>query len=314
MVTRIRVKTAQLPFVFPKMADIKATDARVSSPKIAWFQDPLDYPRRTTQPWIRSNAQYNHRTCASFRYRQHHDADPVDPDELPVGAECMCGIGRRETLPFMGEATDATLTKTEKNRILKLIVEYGPPSSDFLWTETEQEEYYSMSNWPYRVSVLTHRPTGYYCVFGAHSITACPGITKKVEEFHHDDLWEWKENACGKWLIILKIEVDAPDLWASIAQENVLPVAARSTTDNRLFTPAERNLIRSELDEIKAYLQDGRDFNAEQSEMIEREFAYLRESSERLGRKDWLNNLLVARWVSPLGWRSILKKQEAYSD
>jgi hypothetical protein len=46
------------------------------------------------------------------------------------------------------------------------------------------------------------------------------------------------------------------------------------------------------LDEIKGYLLEGQQFAAEQCASIEREFAYLRESSERLGRKDWLNNLL----------------------
>jgi hypothetical protein len=193
----------------------------------------------------------------------------------------------------MIEATDATLTRIEKNQILKAIHNYGPSPSDFQWTDKDQEEYYSISSFRYRVSVLTHRPTGYYCVFGAHSITTSPGLTKKVEPFSHEHRWDKKENICTKWLIVIKLEADAPDLWATIAQETSLPVAASSANiDNRRFRADEQNLISAKLDQIKGYLVEAQQFDVEQAERIEREFAYLRESATRLGRKDWLNNVL----------------------
>lgn len=193
----------------------------------------------------------------------------------------------------MIEATDATLTKTQKNQVLKVILEYGPSPGDFQWTEKEQEEYADLSCYPYKVSVLTHRPTGYYCVFGAHSVTTCPGITRKVEGYRHEDRWENKERACCRWLIDVKREVDTPDLWATIGQEKSLPAAASSATiDNNLFTASEQILIAAKLDEIKGYLLEGEQFDTGQAETIAREFAYLKESSGRLGRKDWLNNLL----------------------
>ena len=193
----------------------------------------------------------------------------------------------------MIEATDATLSKTEKNRILKLIIEYGPPENGFQWSEEQREELCYMAYRSYKASVLTHRPTGYYCIFGGHNVTTSPGLSRKVQDTEHEDQWDKKENACGKWLIQVKIEVDAPDLWASIVQETALPKAASSANlDNRLFTPPEQSLIAAKLDEIKAYLLEGQQFAADQAETIEREFTHLRESSERLGRKDWLNNLL----------------------
>ena len=195
----------------------------------------------------------------------------------------------------MIEATDATLTKTEKNRILKLILEYGPPPDDFEWSEKQREEYSYMSYRPYKASVLTHHPTGYYCIFGGRSVTTSPGLNKKVEEVDHENRWEKKENACGRWLIDLKLEVEAPDLWASISQEKVLSTAASSAgLDNLPFTAAERVLISAKLDEIKGYLLESQQFAAEQAETVERQFEYLRESSQRLGRKDWLNALIGA--------------------
>jgi len=100
---------------------------------------------------------------------------------------------------------------------------------------------------------LTHRPTGFFCMFGAHTVTTSPGHNKKVEDSRHEDIWLNKENACGKWLVIVKSEVDAPDLWATIGQEKALSTAASSASlDNRPFTAAELKVISTKLDEIKA--------------------------------------------------------------
>jgi hypothetical protein len=193
----------------------------------------------------------------------------------------------------MKEVVDATLTKIQKNQILKVILEFGPPPEDFQWTEKQQEEWSEMHTWPYRVSVLTHRPTEYFCIFGAHSVTTSPGLSKKVEDSRHEDKWAKKVDACGKWLVILKLEVDAPDLWATIGQEKALSTAASSADlDNRPFTAAEQNLIATKLDEIKAYLLEGQQFDKEQAEFVKTEFAYLRQSAARFGRKDWLRVLL----------------------
>ena len=192
----------------------------------------------------------------------------------------------------MEETTDATLTKTERNTIFKLVGEYGPSPNEFNWTERQQDEWSDMSSWPYRVSVLTHTPTGYYCTFGAHSVTTCPGLKSKVEHYRHEDDWSRKESACGRWLVELKIEVDAPDLWASMARETALPKAASSATlDNRLFTPAEQSRIGTKLDEIKEFLLKGQQFDAKEAEFVQQEFAYLRGSATRFGRKDWLRVL-----------------------
>jgi hypothetical protein len=84
-------------------------------------------------------------------------------------------------------------------------------------------------------------------------------------------------------------EVDAPDLWASVVGEHALSDAASSTSDNRLFTLSERSLIAAQLEELESNVLAGQQFQAKQAEFIEGQFAYLKDASERLGRKDWLN-------------------------
>lgn len=193
----------------------------------------------------------------------------------------------------MKEVVDATLTRTQKNQVLQLIFQHGPPPGDFQWTEQNQRERYLTSLRPYCVSVLTHRPTGYFCIFGAHGITFSPGIREKVQDADHEHDWQKQQFVCRKWLEVVKSEVDAPDLWATIGQEKALSTAASSASlDNRPFTAAEQSLIATKLDEIKAYLLEGQRFAAEEAASIEREFAYLKESAQRMGRKDWLNILL----------------------
>jgi hypothetical protein len=188
--------------------------------------------------------------------------------------------------------TDATLTKIQKNRILKLVNEYGPSPSEFHWSEMQQGH---PATGYYSVSVLTHRSTGNSCIFGAHDITISPGWKQKVQDFEHGDNFEKIEDLCGKWLVLVKAEAETPDLWASVGQEKVISTAASSTDlDNLPFTGGEQALIAAKLDEIKGYLLESQHFAADQAETVERQFEYLRESSQRLGRKDWLNALIGA--------------------
>jgi hypothetical protein len=88
------------------------------------------------------------------------------------------------------------------------------------------------------------------------------------------------------------IRLALADLWLSLGEEKVLSTAASSANlDNRPFTTPEQMLIATKLDEIKKALLEGQQFAAEQADIVDREFAYLKESSRRLGRKDWLNVL-----------------------
>ena len=215
----------------------------------------------------------------------------------------------------MLEVTDATLTRIQKNTILQLIFEYGPPPDDFQWSEKQQEEWSNMSPKPYRVSVLTHRATGYFCIFGAYTLTFSPGVSKKVQDVDHENEWQKKQFVCCKWLVAVKEEVEAPDLWATIGQEKALPTAASSANlDNQPFNAAEQKLIATRLDEIKAKLLENQQFSAEQAEFVKERFEYFKDSSTRMGRKDWLNVLygglitvIVGVALAPDSARSLLR-------
>ena len=191
-------------------------------------------------------------------------------------------------------AVDATLTMAERNGVFRWLNERKINPGDFDWTNIEQPEQTRRGHDEFfKVSVLTHRRTGFFFIFGGIYVIFTPSNDRKPAVQEHLSDWKVRHEYFHIWLNRLEYEFDIPDLWATIGQERSLQLAATSTTlDNRPFSAAERSLVVTKLDEIKGYLLQGQQFAADHAETIEQEFAYLRESSERLGRKDWLNNLL----------------------
>jgi hypothetical protein len=62
--------------------------------------------------------------------------------------------------------TDATLTKTERNRILGEMRKIELNPSEFEWSHKRSEEYNGYNDVDYNVSCLTHTGTGFYFKFG----------------------------------------------------------------------------------------------------------------------------------------------------
>ncbi len=129
-------------------------------------------------------------------------------------------------------------------------------------------------------------------IFGGLNVVYSPGTTRKEEREEHRDSWENRYSSFRAWLSCLRNEIDAPDLWAAIGQEKALFAAVSTTSNNDPFTPSERHDVATKLDELKQQFLCAQQFQMEQADFIERQFTYLREASERLGRKDWLNTAL----------------------
>ena len=189
---------------------------------------------------------------------------------------------------------DVRLRTTEKNEVFRRIEHLGLSPSEFAWQEKGSNEWRpGVGEGRFRCSVLIHRPSGYFFRFGGFSVTFSPGLTKRNDSSQHKDTWHSKRDIAYIWLEELRKDVLDLDLWASIGQEKVLSTAASSADlNNRPFTASERSFIAVKLDELKAYVLEGQQFNSGQAEFVEREFADLKESSRRFGRKDWLRVLL----------------------
>jgi hypothetical protein len=90
----------------------------------------------------------------------------------------------------------------------------------------------------------------------------------------------------------LKREIESPDLWGAISLEaEILESAASAGTSNAPFTIGEKAYIVQGINEIKQYLLTAHKLDPElDPELVESRLNYLVESSEREGRKDWINS------------------------
>lgn len=210
---------------------------------------------------------------------------------------------------------DVRLKIVEKNEILGLIRGAGLNLRDFSWSGDDSSEHDESGAVYFTVSVLRHLPTDYYCKFGGDWVEISPGPDQRVEMEPHQGAWGIKREVAKLWLEELRKEVDAPDLWASIAGETALARAASSPSlENRSFTPDEMRRVAAGLEEIKRHLIEGQHFTQGQREYVDEQFRYFREACDRLGRKDWLNlvfgglvSLVIELALDPKKTKGILR-------
>ncbi len=186
-----------------------------------------------------------------------------------------------------------TILKSHANTVFIILRKFELNHSDFEW----QEQATKVSS-GFTVSVLVHKPTGYSFRFdydndGDHWTEYSPGISKSVQSLHHVRNWD---NQCDNvlvWADSLKKEIESPDLWRSISQEKkFVETVSLMKNDNSTFNSEEQKNIVKSLDELKRYIVKTYSLSELQLKLLNNQFEYLVDASNRLGRKDWLNILL----------------------
>lgn len=181
--------------------------------------------------------------------------------------------------------------KSQANEVFESITTAGLEPSAFEWRDITGHQSGQT------VSQLVHKASGYYFTFD--NVTAfyskwSPGAEKLIES-EGSSAWGSQLTLVRKWLAYLKRETESPDLWGAISGEaKILESAASADTSNVPFSAEEKAYMLNGLNEIKQYLLTAHRLDPE---LVESRLNYLIESSERLGRKDWLN-LLVSVLVS----------------
>ncbi len=136
-------------------------------------------------------------------------------------------------------------------------------------------------------SRLLHKGTGYYFRFGNFICMYAPGKRRRAEDEDNGANWNSTLTILREWAQRVKAESDAPDLWATIGDGMGFIEQSSPPDDNSPFTKEEQLLIAARLDDLKAHLMEQDNFQEDQRSYIESQFAYLKESSLRVGRKDW---------------------------
>ena len=181
------------------------------------------------------------------------------------------------------------LLKTQRNAVLSVLQGNGLDPVEFDWGEEVVEK---VVGWEAEaaVSTLTHGPTGYRFLFDMRGQTFwaqySPG-REKPRAYESCDGWEELRYHVVEWAQSLKGELDAPDLWAAVAQSKALPAAA-AAEENTPFTPEEQQRLVSVVVEIENRFSTTRDFSPKEKQYLHSEFEYLQGALTRQGRKEWL--------------------------
>jgi hypothetical protein len=185
-------------------------------------------------------------------------------------------------------ATDATLTKTQKNSVFLSLRENRFDPGEFGWEEDHRTEQYPGFRQDLQVSKLVHRVTGYYFVFGDLSVTFSPGEVKKTQIENISTDGNPRDMVFHVWLRRLRQELDAPDLWATALQDrDFLQLTAVLQSENTPFTLPEQSYIADQLGKIRDAVIASAELTNDQRQLIETQIQYTQEAAGRLGRIDW---------------------------
>jgi hypothetical protein len=183
------------------------------------------------------------------------------------------------------------LLTSQKNEILALITEVKLDPSHFEWQEVTSKNVKDIL-----VSKLAYASGDFFCTYDVYSdpfgnwnrqtsYSPSPDLTVDSRWL---ESWQDQIDVCRGWLRTLAKEVAAPDLWASITADRSLVVAlSYAEDDNSSFSQIEQQNIAVQLAEIKSLIIASTQLGQEKIGLVEGRLAYLQDSSQRLGRKDW---------------------------
>ena len=179
------------------------------------------------------------------------------------------------------------LLKSQKNEILGAIKRMGLELFSFEW-QNEHSEYDS----GVEVSKLIYKKTEFFYKFdilgGHHKAFYSPGEESIVGQ-GDVSYWESQKKLFARWLVWLKREVDAPDLWSEISKYQLSAESElREDVSNDPFTAYQAEQIALGIKKIQVYIEEQGLASGEQNSFVREKLNYLVDATKRLGRKDWV--------------------------
>lgn len=129
----------------------------------------------------------------------------------------------------------------------------------------------------------------YACDIGEHYVRYRPGANSAEQIDRAIQDWTLKRESVRRWLVNLRRELEAEDLWASLPPADAIPLGAASEgADNRLLTPEEQRRIAEGLRQLLSLSKELGLLPAQITRLEER-VDYLVQNSARFGKRDFLN-------------------------
>jgi hypothetical protein len=92
-----------------------------------------------------------------------------------------------------------------------------------------------------------------------------------------------------EWLRLIKRNLRTHDFWAEVnKQKQLIKTVGEQDIENIPFSTEEIKLLAARIDDLVSKVEADGSINRENQRLIIGHLEYLKESSERLGKKDWL--------------------------
>ena len=143
---------------------------------------------------------------------------------------------------------------------------------------------------------IKHRQSGSYFTISGHA--GCYAGDRVVGDGPNMPYtgysWDAVKSRAETWAQETKRDLDIPDLWAELQRDaKLLEAASDDVTDNTPFAPEEQRAIAARFEGLANEIGQAFSLSAEQTRFLGVRIEGLVKDSRRLGRKDWLNNLIA---------------------
>ena len=172
---------------------------------------------------------------------------------------------------------DARLLQSQKNEVLLTIKESGLNPREFELVDPPENGC---------ITHLIHVPSGYRFRLSEFAVSYSPAEETRQQHIEQSN-WAGKISILAKWLDYLKREVEAPDLWASLAQAQEMLGAEPTEAVNTPFSAEEQIQAKRAIEDIRIYISATYSLADEPLAQVNRKLDYLIDASTRVGRKDW---------------------------
>lgn len=186
------------------------------------------------------------------------------------------------------------ILKLQKNKVFNIITNHGLSPSNFQWKQIRSG--YSGE----QVLCIFYTDTDYFYQFdfartsGHHVGIFCPGYRLPIETKEYTS-WIQQLNSVNSWVVHLKQEIEAPDLWEQISKyAPSKAVALQDDRGNEPFSYQEVESIRASLEKLQDEIQKQFTLNKGQMDYVKENIAYLAEAAKGQGRIDWKNLFIGA--------------------
>jgi hypothetical protein len=182
------------------------------------------------------------------------------------------------------------LLRSQKNDVLSRIIAAGLPGTEFEWSIAPSRIDRArgvpmLSHATHAFFIFDHREDGHSD--SKHACFYSPG-NETYDYSAYPGAWNGQLGELDKWLKYLLREVQAPDLWQLLLEQNRGSIEPTLKQSDDRFTPQEQELIADSIALIFAHIQQVASPPTDQLQHIEKQLEYLVTQSRKQDRRAWL--------------------------